>query len=131
MAEHLGIPHVTWVKSIQRVDEASVVVEQNMEDSLEVVHLPFPCLISVEKDIYQPRLPSYLNFKKTKDRQISLLTLRDLPDQSVNNYGLFGSPTQVERVFQPECNIEQVLWNSNEADSAQQLFDLLVCEKFI
>lgn len=131
LAEHLGIPHVTWVKTIDRVDEDGITATQNMEDSFEVVHMPFPCLITVEKDIYTPRLPSYRNLKKTEDRAITPLTLNDLPDRSEKNYGLSGSPTQVERIFQPECSVDRVIWNDAETDCTGRLFELLLNEKYI
>jgi electron transfer flavoprotein beta subunit len=131
IAEHLLIPHVAWVRSIESVDETGIVVEQNMEDSLEAVRLKFPCLISVEKDIYTPRLPSYLNLLRTKDRPVAVMGLSDLSDRSEKSYGLSGSPTQVERVFQPEPNTGRVLWDSEGTDCVQNLYDLLVSGKFI
>lgn len=131
IAEHLNIPHVTWVSRIESVDKKGIVVEQNMEDSFEAVRLPFPCLISVEKNIYTPRLPSYLNMKKTKDLPVKMISLSELSDRSEKNYGLSGSPTQVERIFQPESNTNRVLWDSNETDCAQNFYELLACGKFI
>ncbi|MBT3318344.1 MAG: electron transfer flavoprotein subunit beta/FixA family protein [Clostridia bacterium] len=131
IAEHLNIPHVAWVKTIEHMEEKSIVVEQNMEDSLEVVRMSYPCLISVEKDIYTPRLPSYLNKKKTRNKQISVLTLDDLSDQSEENYGLSGSPTQVERVFSPQPRDDHTTWDCEQVDGAELLYDLLATEKFI
>ncbi len=131
IAEHLGLPHVTWVKRIEQADEQGIVVEQNMEDSFEIVRLPFPCLISVEKDIHTPRLPSYRHMLATSSRPVTTLGLSDLLDTSENNYGLSGSPTQVERVFQPDSCVDQQIWNEAETDCAQQLFDLLRCEKYV
>ncbi len=131
IAEHLDIPHATWVKAIEAVDEEGITAMQNMEDSFEVVRLPFPCLISVEKDIYTPRLPSYVNLKKTKDRPIAMLALKDLHDTSEQNYGLFGSPTQVERIFQPQGSADRVMWDSGETDCVSQIFKLLAREKYI
>jgi len=131
IAEHLNIPHVTWVSKIEEVNNSGLVVEQNMADSLEVVRLSFPCLITVEKDIFTPRLPSYLNLKKSEDWPITMLNLTDLPDDSEKNYGLSGSPTQVERIFQPKADIDQVFWDMDNIDGAQCLFDMLVTEKYI
>lgn len=131
IAEHMGIPHVTWVKKIEECSGSGIVVEQNMEDSFEVVRMPYPCLITVEKDIYTPRLPSYLNYKKTMDRAITVLTLSDLQDQDEDNYGLAGSPTQVERVFSPQPNDDQTIWDCASADGAALLYDLLASEKFV
>jgi len=131
IAEHLKIPHVTWVKKIEDCSDSGIVVEQNMEDSFEVVRMPYPCLISVEKDIYTPRLPSYLNYKKTLNREITVLTLADLLDQDEDNYGLAGSPTQVERVFSPQPNDDQTIWDCASVDGAALLYDLLTAEKFV
>jgi electron transfer flavoprotein beta subunit len=131
LAEHLGIPHVTWVKKIESADETGLVAEQHMEDSFEAVRLPFPCLITVEKDIYTPRLPSYLNQLKSKDWPVTTLRLADMPDTNEKSYGLTGSPTQVERIFQPTCDVEQVIWDDPCTDKAQQLYGLLVATKYV
>lgn len=131
MAEHLGIPHVTWVSNIESVDETGVIAEQNMEDSLEAVRLKFPCLISVEKDIFTPRLPSYRNKLLTADRPVRVLTFNDLDDSNENNYGLTGSPTQVERIFQPEPFTDRELWDLPEEVSSYKLIELLESMKFI
>ena len=131
IAEHLGIPHVTWVSRIEKADETGLVVEQNMADSLEVVQLQYPCLITVEKDIYTPRLPSYLNLLKSKDWPIATLCLSNLPYTSEKSYGLSGSPTQVERIFQPQSDIDQIFWDATQTDCAQQLFGMLASQKYI
>ncbi len=131
IAEHLSIPHVTWVSRIVEADAETIVVEQNMAESLEVVRLRFPCLITVDKDINTPRLPSYLNMKKSNNWQVKKLRLADLPDNSEKDYGLSGSPTQVERIFQPEADVEQVIWNNDTVDAPQLLFEMLKSDKFL
>ncbi|MBI9105613.1 MAG: electron transfer flavoprotein subunit beta/FixA family protein [Spirochaetales bacterium] len=131
IAEHLNIPHVAWVSRIKEVNNQSIIVEQNMEYSFEVVRLPYPCLITIESNICTPRLPSYLNMLKTKDRPITNLSLMDLPDTSESNYGLKGSPTQVERIFKPEHNVEQVIIDCADTDGSQYAYELLKQWKFI
>ena len=106
-------------------------VNENMEESFEEVALSYPCLITVEKDIYTPRLPSYLNLRKTKNRPITTLTLSDLSDSDENNYGLSGSPTQVEKIFEPQSDVDQVIWDNSETDCAQIIYDYLVSEKYV
>ena len=59
IAEYLDIPHVAWVSTINKVDNEKITVEQDLSESVESVELHYPCLITVEKDIVQPRLPSY------------------------------------------------------------------------
>lgn len=131
IAEHLGIPHVTCVKGIENTDKEGIVVKQNMDDSFIVTRLPYPCLLTVEKDIFTPRLPSYLQFKKTKGWQVTHLGLPDLPDGAEKNCGLAGSPTQVECIFQPEPNMDYVIWDTSETDCVEMLYNLLLSEKVI
>ena len=57
IAEHLGIPHAAWVSKLT-VSGDGVDAEQQLQDVVETVHIPFPCLVTVEQDIYMPRLPS-------------------------------------------------------------------------
>jgi electron transfer flavoprotein beta subunit len=131
IAEHLKIPHVTWVRAIEKADTSGILVEQNMADSYEVVWLEYPCLITVEKDIYTPRLPSYKKMLQTRNWAIQYLDLNALSDTDENHYGLHGSPTQVEQVFQPQSRTEHIIWDSRKTDCVTQLHTLLSNEKFI
>ena len=131
IAEHLGIPHVTWVSEIESSDKHGLVVEQNMADSYEVVRLEYPCLITVEKDIYTPRLPSYLNMLKTHDWKVKNICIADLPEDSENSCGLTGSPTKVERIFAPSKDIDQIIWNCTDTDCSTELYNMLLEQKYI
>lgn len=64
LAEWLGIPSVSNVRKILEIGEDGVSVEMDMPDDVERVRVRFPCLLTVDQDIFQPRLPSYV--KKTE-----------------------------------------------------------------
>lgn len=131
MAEYMGIPHVANVKKILEVKESSIIVEMDMPTTLETVEIQYPCLITVEKGIFQPRLPSYKRKKETKNRGITSLTLKDLLDQDEKQYGSSGSPTQVERVFPPAVNTDKEVWNGAGNELGEKLFEKLAELKFI
>lgn len=131
IAEFLGIPHVTWVSEIQEVDENKIVVKQDLADSTEVVQMSYPCLITVEKDIMQPRLPSYLRKLQTKERKVNVLSFNDFIDQDENNYGLNGSATQVERIFPPQANNSRVLWEGDTKDLAEKTYKVLKTARYV
>ena len=44
IAEWLGIPHVTWVSSIEAITHSGMVVEKNMAESFETVKVKFHAL---------------------------------------------------------------------------------------
>ncbi|MCY6960738.1 electron transfer flavoprotein subunit beta/FixA family protein, partial [Clostridium brassicae] len=84
MAEYLKIPHVANVLEIMELKEKSIVVKMDMPNAIEVVEIKYPCLITVEKDIMQPRLPSYKRKLETKDKNINVISLKDFEDQDEN-----------------------------------------------
>jgi len=131
LAEYLEIPHVTWVSTIEEIDEEKIVVEQDMADSTEVAEIHYPCLITVEKGIYQPRLPSYRRKMQTADRSIHILCFTDFPDQEEKNYGISGSATHVERIFPPESNNSHVLWEGEANKLSENILNMIKKLKFI
>lgn len=131
ISEWLSLPCVTDVRKIVDVDKESITVEVDLPNDIEVMSIEFPCLITVEKDIYQPRLPSYMKKMDTKDRQIQMFSLEDLEDQDEKKYGLSGSPTQVQRIFPPESNNKRELWDEAGDVLVDKLFTKVKELKFI
>lgn len=131
MAEYLGIPHIANVLSIIEIKEKSIVVEMDMPNTIEVAEVKFPCLLTVEKDIFQPRLPSYRKKLETKERQIMTITLDDFIDKNEKKYGLNGSPTQVERIFPPTANTDKEIWTGSGEELTEKLSAKLKQLKFV
>ena len=103
VATQLSLPQLTYVSKIREIDveDNRIVVERMLEDGKEVVESPLPTLITVVKDINEPRLPSLLGIKKAAKAEIPTWTTEDLPVDKAK-CGLEGSPTEVIRVFTPE-----------------------------
>ena len=131
MAEWMGVPHVVNVKSIDAVAQDAVSLTVDLPDCTLAERIPFPCLMTVEKGIFEPRLPSYRLMKATADREILWLSLKDLDDTDPKHYGLNGSPTQVKRIFPPEAHVEHVQLEGGDAEKAAKLADLLGERKFL
>jgi len=104
IATRLGIPQLTYVCKVREIkpDQKKIVVERLLENGKEVVESTLPALITVVKDINEPRLPSLLGIKKAAKVQIPTLTAKDIQADE-NRIGLKGSPTWVTRVFTPEA----------------------------
>lgn len=131
ISEWLDIPCVSNVRRIVRVEADGIVVEMETADDIEVSKVQFPCLLSVEKDICQPRLPSYVRKLGSKDLPVVTHALGDMDDQDETHYGLNGSPTQVQRIFPPEHDVKQEFWKDAEPALAARLYDKLKTLKFI
>ena len=117
IAEFLNISHITNVTKLIEVKEKSIVVEVDMPNTREICEIKFPCLITVEKDIFQPRLPSFKLKLETKDREIPMISLKDFEDKDEKHYGLNGSPTQVLKIFPPKSNVEKETWTGEDVSS--------------
>lgn len=118
VAEALGIPHVAYVSDIlyDKTDTHKITVEKDMGETIEVVEFPYPGLITVTKHVNQPRLPSFRLKLKNKNKKVTYLSFSDMPDHDSTNFGLDGSPTQVDAVFPPDDNIEQVIWKDESGE---------------
>lgn len=131
MAEYLGIPHVANVRSILDVNDDFIKVEMDMPNTIEVLEVKYPCLLTVDKDIFQPRLPSYKKKIETDEREINVISLSDFEDKDEKKYGLNGSPTQVERIFPPSNNDKHEIWTGDSSDLTEKMEDKLRELKFI
>ena len=131
LAEWLQIPHVVNVKAVGAMTDKDITVTVDLPDYEIEERIPFPCLMTVEKGIFEPRLPSYRKKLATADREITWLALGDLDDTDPKHYGLNGSPTQVKRIFPPESHVEHVILEGSPSEQAAQLAELLAKKKFL
>ena len=100
IAAHLDLPQVTYVRRIHEIDAKHVVAERLLENGTETVDAPFPCLLTVVKEINEPRLPSLRGKMNAKKAELTRWTAADLGCDP-NKLGLAGSPTKVVRIFSP------------------------------
>ena len=130
VSEQLGIPCVCNVRAVDKVADSHIIVDMEMSDDIEKLKVPFPCLITVQKDIYEPRLPSYKKQKATANREICRYTLNDMADTNAKHYGLDGSPTCVQRIFPPTSDKVQETWTGSAEDLSERIYDALKKLKF-
>lgn len=103
MAEHMGIPHVCYVNEIVEISDGKVILKRIMDDGIETLEAPLPLLITVSKDINQPRLATLRGRLKAKKAVFKEITNADLqlPPEKI---GLDGSYTRVVKIFEPEMH---------------------------
>ncbi len=77
LAELLDHPQVTYVKEYE-LSEGSVKAVRDLDNFEEVVEAPLPAIITVVREINEPRIPSLMNIMKAKKKPQTLWTLADL-----------------------------------------------------
>ncbi len=103
IARQLGIPQLTYVARIQEVDLQArrLRVERLLEEGREAVDCSLPALLTVVKDINQPRYPTFMGIRRATRMEIPVWDSQALSGANPAFLGLRGSPTQVVRIFHP------------------------------
>lgn len=101
LAGWMNIPHINWTTEIIRISDKEINVRYNMDNRTVTASVSLPCLVSVEKDSFMPRMPSLKLKISGKKKAVHVLTIGDLGDRDKEHYGLSGSATKVRRIFPP------------------------------
>lgn len=99
-ADMLGIPFVAYIRKVEKVEPGKMTLERMMDEGYDVVETSLPALITVVKEINQPRFPSLKGKMKAKSLKVATLSAKDIQADE-NMIGLKGSPTKVVRIFPP------------------------------
>lgn len=78
VAAGLDIPQAMFVKKVESVGDGKAVVYRTTEDGYDIVELNTPAMISVVKEINEPRLPSLKGKMKAKKKTITKWSASDL-----------------------------------------------------
>jgi electron transfer flavoprotein beta subunit len=124
IATHLDIPQVTYVKKVEEVKERAMRLERMMEEGFEIIDAPLPLLITVVKEINEPRIPSLKGLMRAKSAKITVWGQKEL-NLDPQGIGLCGSPTQVVKIFTPPQRTGGLLLQGEANEIAEKLVGLL------
>lgn len=99
LGARLGLAQSMFVRKIVSISETALTVERITEDGYDVVELKLPAVISLVKEINEPRLPSLKGKMMAKKAKIESYTAADL---GLDGSGLgHDSPTRVDKAANP------------------------------
>lgn len=124
LAMRLDIPYATCIQKIRSADDTGIVFERMMDDGYDVLQAEYPLLITVVKDINEPRVPSLKGKMKAKKAEIRVMTAEDI-EADPSCIGLPGSPTQVVKVFPPEPRGKRAILSGDVDEQVEQLVERL------
>jgi len=124
IAAFLDIPQITFVKKIEDIKDSFVRADRMTEEGYDIVESPLPCLITVVKEINEPRLPSLKGKMKAKKIEVKKLEAKDL-DADPDSLGLKGSPTKVLKIFTPPPRKGGQILEGEAKDVCGKLVELL------
>jgi electron transfer flavoprotein alpha/beta subunit len=123
-ADMLGIPFVAYIRKIEQVEGRKMVAERLMDEGYDVVETSLPALITVVKEINEPRVPSLKGKMKAKNLKVTAWTAADIGSDE-NKIGLRGSPTQVVRIFPPTPRGQREILSGNVEEQVATLAKML------
>jgi electron transfer flavoprotein beta subunit len=100
IAEMLDIAHVAYVKKVELTKDKTIKVERMMEDGYDLIGSSLPVLLTVVKEINNPRIASLKGKMASKKAVIKVLDAVAI-GADTKKTGLNGSPTQVVKIFTP------------------------------
>ncbi|MBU0650953.1 electron transfer flavoprotein subunit beta/FixA family protein [bacterium] len=124
IAVHLNLPHIAFVKKIEQIDKTKAKMERMMDEGYDVLEISLPAVISVVKEINEPRMPSLKGKMRAKSAEIKILTNKEL-GLNEKEIGLNGSPTQVVKIFTPPAKEGGEIFHGEAQETVGKLLDRL------
>jgi electron transfer flavoprotein beta subunit len=124
VAEFLNIPHIAYVKKIEKVKDDYIRVHRLMDEGYDIVESSIPVLLTVVKELNVPRLPSLKGKMVAKKAEIRKMGWADL-DVDKNSLGLKGSPTQVKNIFAPKVRSDRKIFKGSSEEQVNALIEEL------
>lgn len=124
VAEFLNIPHISYVRRIDDISEKTIKVQRLMDEGYDVVESSLPVLLTVVKELNEPRLPSLKGKMAAKKVEIKKWGLADIGAEEID-IGLKGSPTRVKNIFAPEARKDRKMLEGVPEDQVNALIEEL------
>jgi len=119
IATRLGYQQLTLVDAVTDIDLAvrKVTVRRRLEGRHEIVSAPLPAVLTVLREINQPRYPTVPRRLQAETAEVALWDNKVMALDEAT-IGLKGSPTQVRRIFSPERTQGEILGDGKKEPEA-------------
>ena len=119
MAEHLGIPQITYATAVDYEDE-QLKVRREVDDGWEIIGAQLPAIVTVNKTEKEPRMATLMSKMAANRAVIEEIHCADVADMDMTRVGLAGSPTKVRRTFTPDRSKQGVKLQGKTAQEASK-----------
>lgn len=98
MAEHLGLPQVSYVIDAVRQENGNLIVKKENEDSVQTLEVEGKCVLTVLASAFQARYMTVNGIVEAYNKEVEVWGADKL-DVDETKLGLKGSPTKVFQSF--------------------------------
>lgn len=112
LAVQLALPQATYVRRFREIAPGHAILERLTDRGFEVLRVPLPAVLTVVKELNEPRLPNLEDLRRGR-----FAALRRLDGAAIGadagEIGLDGSPTRVVKIFTPESRRSGRMYRDN------------------
>jgi electron transfer flavoprotein beta subunit len=127
VARKLGWPLLTNVTKIVDIADGRITVERLVDGDQETVAVSLPAVVSVGKEINEPRYPSFMGIRKANKAEITVISVGELGVDATN------AATQWTNIRKPETrkSAVRIIEGATPQEQAANLVDALLADKVL
>lgn len=99
-------------------EEKTITARRELEKGVETAQAQLPCLLTVEKTQYHPRIPNLKSWKASRTAEILRYNSQTIPGLDPAQIGDPGSPTKVPRTYPPETGTKGVMIDAGSLEQS-------------
>ena len=132
IAEHLGLPQVSYAEDLKVVDENTLHVKRQFEDRYHLIEVKTPCVITALAELAEPRYMTVHGVYDAYAKDVTVWHLDDVKDNvDLANLGLKGSPTKVKKSEAKQGKGAGIVLKDLSADEAARAIVTKLEEKYL
>lgn len=122
LAERFDATQLSCTEEILALNEKekTVTARRELEKGMETAQAQLPCLLTVEKTQYHPRIPNLKSWKASRSAEILRYNSQTIPGLDPAQIGDPGSPTKVPRTYPPEAEAKGVMIDAGSLEQAAE-----------
>jgi electron transfer flavoprotein beta subunit len=133
LAVKLGRPFVSQVAKVLDLTDESITVVRALDEGMQTVRVKLPAVISVSKEINEPRLASFMGVRKASRMQYPAKTAADLPGLDPGQFGSQNARSRWANLRKPPARASKCAFieGASATDQAAGLVERLIADKVI
>lgn len=133
LAAKLGVPFVSGVAKVIDVNEEHATLMRSLDGGMQTVRVKLPAVISVSKEINEPRYPNFMGIRKASRMQYPATKAKDLPGLDRGKIGADAALLAWTNIRKPQAHTGkcEFIQGATTAEQAAALADKLIAEKVI
>jgi electron transfer flavoprotein beta subunit len=133
IAVKLGLPFVSQVSKVVELTDDSITLLRAMDGNVQTVRVPLPAVISVSKEINEPRYPNFLGVRKASRLQIPATGAGDVPGVALEQVGAISAHIDWTNIRKPPARVSrcEFVSGTNAAEQAANLVERLIADKVL